>query len=144
MNFKLDCKIVFAEIGAILGIFLGGIDGMLKALIVFAVVDYITGVMAAIIEHKLNSEIGFKGITKKVLLFMIVGVAHCLDVYVIGSVSVCRSTVAMFYIANEGLSIIENTARCGLPIPDKLKVILEQLREDNNGEHDKTSDKDVI
>ena len=132
MNFKLDCKIVFAEIGAVLGIFLGGVDGMLKALIIFAIVDYITGVLAAIIEHKLNSEIGFKGITKKVLLFMIVGVAHCLDVYVIGSASVCRSTVALFYIANEGLSIIENGARCGLPIPEKLKVILEQLKEEND------------
>ena len=86
------------------------------------------------IEHKLNSEIGFKGITKKLLLFCIVGIAHILDIYVLGTGAVCRSAVALFYIANEGLSIIENSARCGLPIPDKLRVILEQLREDNTNE----------
>ena len=131
---RLDFKMMFGEIGAILGIFIGGADGLIKALIIFAVVDYITGVAAAAIEHKLNSEIGFKGITKKLLLFCIVGVAHVLDLYVLGTGAVCRSAVVLFYIANEGLSIIENVARCGLPIPDKLRIILEQLKkEGNNG-----------
>lgn len=129
---KTDIKVIFGEIGAVVGFFLGGADGLIKALIIFAIVDYITGVAAAAIEHKLNSEIGFKGITKKLLLFCIVGIAHILDIYVIGSNAVCRSAVVLFYIANEGLSIIENSARCGLPIPEKLRIILEQLREENN------------
>lgn len=129
---KFDFKLALGEAGAIIGFFLGGADGLIKALIVFAIVDYITGVAAAAIEHKLNSEIGFKGITKKLLLFCIVGVAHILDVYVLDTGAVCRSAVVLFYIANEGLSIIENVARCGLPIPDKLKIILEQLKENSN------------
>ena len=129
---RFDLKMVFGEIGAVIGIFIGGADGLIKALIIFAIVDYITGVAAAAIEHRLNSEIGFKGITKKLLLFCIVGVAHVLDLYVLGTGAVCRSAVVLFYIANEGLSIVENVARCGLPIPDKLRVILEQLKEDNN------------
>ena len=128
---RIDFKVFCGEIGAVLGFFLGGADGLIKALIIFAVVDYITGVSAAIIEHKLNSEIGFKGITKKLLLFCIVGIAHILDIYVLGTGAVCRSAVVLFYIANEGLSIIENSARCGLPIPDKLRIILEQLKEDS-------------
>ena len=129
---KFNIKLALGEAGAIIGFFIGGADGLIKALIVFAIVDYITGVAAAAIEHRLNSEIGFKGITKKLLLFCIVGVAHILDLYVLGTGAVCRSAVVLFYIANEGLSIIENVARCGLPIPDKLKIILEQLKEDNN------------
>lgn len=129
---KFDFKLALGEAGAIIGFFIGGADGLIKALIVFAIVDYITGVAAAAIEHRLNSEIGFKGITKKLLLFCIVGVAHILDVYVLGTGAVCRSAVVLFYIANEGLSIIENVARCGLPIPDKLKIILEQLKENSN------------
>ena len=133
---KLDFKVMIGEIGAIIGFFIGGADGLIRALIIFAIVDYITGVAAAAIEHKLNSEIGFKGITKKLLLFCIVGVAHILDLYVIGSGAVCRSAVVLFYIANEGLSIIENSARCGLPIPEKLKIILEQLKENNNASKD--------
>lgn len=131
---RTNIKVALGEIGAVLGFFIGGADGLIKALIIFAVVDYITGVAAAAIEHKLNSEIGFKGITKKLLLFCIVGVAHILDLYVIGSGAVCRSAVVLFYIANEGLSIIENSARCGLPIPNKLRVILEQLKENNDNE----------
>ena len=131
---RTDIKVALGEIGAVLGFFIGGADGLIRALIIFAVVDYITGVAAAAIEHKLNSEIGFKGITKKLLLFCIVGVAHILDLYVIGSGAVCRSAVVLFYIANEGLSIIENSARCGLPIPNKLRVILEQLKENNDNE----------
>lgn len=137
---KFNFKLALGEVGAIIGFFIGGADGLIKALIVFAIVDYITGVAAAAIEHRLNSEIGFKGITKKLLLFCIVGVAHILDLYVLGTGAVCRSAVVLFYIANEGLSIIENVARCGLPIPDKLKIILEQLKEDNNATDKSTTD----
>lgn len=133
---KTDIKVVGAEIGALLGIFIGGVNGLIIALIIFAVVDYITGVSSAVINHNLNSEIGFKGITKKVLLFLIVGVANVMDVYVIGDKSVCRSAVCLFYIANEGLSILENSAKCGIPIPRKLEILLEQLREEDD--HDPT------
>ena len=129
-------KIVAGELGALVGMFLGDVDGLIIALVIFAIIDYITGVLAGAVEHKLNSEIGFKGITKKVLLFMIVGVANVLDVYVIGSRAVTRTAVCLFYIANEGLSIIENSARIGLPIPEKLKIILEQLKEE--GQDDNT------
>lgn len=123
-------KLAAVQIGAIIGAFIGNITGMIWALLIFAIIDYITGVTAAILEHKLSSEIGFRGITRKVLLFMIVGVANVLDVYVIGSGGVCRSMVLVFYIANEGLSIIENVARCGVPVPEKLRVILKQLEEE--------------
>lgn len=120
--------------GLIIGAFIGDINGLFWALLIFAMVDYITGVTAAILEHQLSSEIGFKGITRKVLLFLIVGVANVLDVYVIGTASVCRSMVIMFYLANEGLSIIENVGRCGVPIPEKLKLILKQLEEEKDGD----------
>ena len=129
-------KLAAVQIGAIIGAFIGNITGMIWALLIFAIIDYITGVTAAILEHKLSSEIGFRGITRKVLLFMIVGVANVLDVYVIGSGGVCRSMVLVFYIANEGLSIIENVARCGVPVPEKLKVILKQLEEE---EHERSN-----
>lgn len=129
-------KLAAAQIGAIIGAFIGNITGMIWALLIFAIIDYITGVTAAILEHNLSSEIGFRGITRKVLLFMIVGVANVLDVYVIGSGGVCRSMVLVFYIANEGLSIIENVARCGVPVPEKLKVILKQLEEE---EHERSN-----
>lgn len=125
-------KLAVVQIGAIIGAFIGNITGMIWALLIFAIIDYITGVTAAILEHKLSSEIGFRGITRKVLLFLIVGVANVLDVYVIGSGGVCRSMVLVFYIANEGLSIIENVARCGVPVPEKLKIILKQLEEEDH------------
>ena len=125
--------VIITTFGAILGSFLGSVDGLIIALICFAAVDYLTGVTAAIMTKSLNSEIGFKGITKKVLLFIIVGVSHVLDIYVIGTQAVCRTAVIIFYISNEGISILENVARCGVPVPNKIKIILEQLRkEDEN------------
>ena len=124
-------RIAAGELGAFIGLFLGDVDGLIIALVIFAIVDYITGVLAAALEHKLNSEVGFRGITKKVLLFIIVGVANVLDVYVIGSRAVTRTAVCLFYIANEGLSILENSARIGLPIPNKIRLLLEQLKEED-------------
>ena len=124
-------RITAGELGAFIGLFLGDVDGLIIALVIFAIVDYITGVLAAALEHKLNSEVGFRGITKKVLLFIIVGVANVLDIYVIGSRAVTRTAVCLFYIANEGLSILENSARIGLPIPNKIRILLEQLKEED-------------
>ncbi len=107
----------------------GGCDGLLIALVVFAVVDYITGVMCAINDKKLSSEVGFRGICRKVLIFFLVGVANILDVQVIGTGSVLRTAIIFFYLSNEGVSLLENAAHLGLPVPEKLKAVLEQLHD---------------
>ena len=120
-------QLVFAGIGGWLGYFLGGCDGLLYALIVFAVIDYITGVMCAINDRTLSSEVGFKGICRKVLIFLLVGIGHILDMNVIGTGSVLRTAVIFFYISNEGVSLLENAAHLGLPVPQKIKDVLEQL-----------------
>ena len=122
-------QIAFTALGGFIGWFLGGMDGFLYALIAFAVIDYITGVLCAISDKTLSSAVGFKGICRKVLIFLLVGIAHILDVQVIGTGSVLRTAVIFFYLSNEGVSIIENAAHLGLPIPEKLKAILEQLHD---------------
>lgn len=127
-------KIFFTAIGGYLGIFLGGWDGFLYALLIFVILDYITGLMVAIIQKKLSSEIGFVGIFKKVLIFMLVAVGYIIDSKIIGQGGVFRTAVIFFYISNEGISIVENASLIGLPIPQKLKDVLEQLRD--KGEKD--------
>ena len=122
-------QLVFAAIGGWLGWFLGGCDGLLYALIAFVVVDYDTGVMCAVIDKKLSSAVGFRGIFKKVLIFLLVGVANILDAQVIGTGCVLRTAVIFFYISNEGVSLLENAGHLGLPIPTKLKAVLEQLHD---------------
>ena len=126
-------QLAFAAIGGWLGYFLGGCDGLLIALIVFAVVDYITGVMCAVADHSLSSAVGFKGICRKVLIFTLVGVGNIVDVYVLGEAGVLRTAVIFFYLSNEGVSLLENSAHLGLPIPEKLKDVLEQLHDRNGG-----------
>ena len=120
-------QILFAGIGGWLGWFLGGCDGLIYTLIIFVVIDYITGVMCAVVDHKLSSEIGFKGICRKVLIFLLVGIGHMLDTHIIGTGSVLRTAVIFFYLSNEGVSLLENAGHLGLPIPEKLKAVLEQL-----------------
>ena len=122
-------QMVITAIGGWLGYFLGGCDGLLFALMAFVVIDYITGVMCAINDRKLSSEVGFRGICRKVLIFLLVGIANILDVQVIGTGSVLRTAVIFFYLSNEGVSLIENAAHLGLPVPDKLKAVLEQLHD---------------
>lgn len=122
-------QLIFTAIGGWLGYFLGGCDGLLIALVVFVVVDYITGVMCAIVDKKLSSAVGFKGICRKVLIFLLVGIANILDAQVIGTGSVLRTAVIFFYISNEGVSLLENAAHLGLPVPEKLKDVLEQLHD---------------
>ena len=122
-------QIIFTGVGGWLGYFLGGCDGLLYALVVFVVVDYITGVMCAINNKTLSSPVGFKGIRRKVLIFLLVGIANVLDVQVIGTGSVLRTAVIFFYISNEGISLLENAGHLGLPIPEKIKVVLEQLHD---------------
>ena len=130
-------QLIFTAVGGWLGWFLGGSDGLLYALIAFVVIDYITGVMCAIADKKLSSAVGFKGICKKVLIFALVGGGHILDAFVIGSGSVLRTAIIFFYLSNEGVSLVENCAHLGLPVPQKLKDVLEQLhnraeKEDDN------------
>ena len=122
-------QLIFVAIGGWLGYFLGGCDGMLYALIAFAVVDYVTGVMCAVADKRLSSEVGFKGICQKVMIFLLVGIANILEVQVIGTGSVLRTAVIFFYISNEGVSLLENAAHLGLPIPEKMKEVLEQLHD---------------
>lgn len=120
-------QLIFSALGGWLGYFLGGCDGLLYALIAFVVIDYITGVMCAIINRELSSAVGFKGIFRKVLIFLLVGIANIIDVQVIGTGAVLRTAVIFFYISNEGVSLLENAGHLGLPIPEKIKTVLEQL-----------------
>lgn len=120
---------VFTAVGGWLGYFLGGCDGLLYALLVFVILDYLTGLMCAIVDKKLSSEIGFRGIFKKVMIFVMVGIGQVLDVQCLGSVGILRTAVIFFYLSNEGVSLVENAAHLGLPIPEKLKAVLEQLHD---------------
>jgi toxin secretion/phage lysis holin len=122
-------QIAITAIGGWLGYFLGGLDGLMIALIVLMTLDYISGVMCAIIDRKLSSAVGFKGVCKKVFILMLVGVAHIIDLHVVGTGSALRGAVICFYMSNEGLSLLENAAHIGLPIPDKLRDILAQLHD---------------
>ncbi|MBH1941330.1 phage holin family protein [Mobilitalea sibirica] len=139
---KIQAALTIA--GGFVGWFLGGFDGFLYALITFVVIDYITGVLCAIIDKNLCSKIGARGIFKKVLIFVLVGVAHVLDTNVLGVVgntdtNVLRTAVIFFYLSNEGISILENAAHIGLPIPEKLKDVLKQLhkREEDGSQEEK-------
>ncbi|MBE6811348.1 MAG: phage holin family protein [Ruminococcaceae bacterium] len=124
----------FTAFGGVVGWFLGGFDGFLYALIAFVVIDYVSGIMVAISNKTLSSRVGFTGIFKKVLIFLLVGVGNILDVYILGDAGVLRSAVIFFYLSNEGISILENTATLGMPYPKKLKEILEQINEEEKDE----------
>lgn len=128
-EFWSTVQAVFVAVGGWLGWFLGGCDGLLYTLIAFAVVDYVTGVMCAITDKRLTSKVGFKGICRKVLMFLLVGIANILDMQVIGAGSVLRTAIIFFYISNEGVSLLENAGRLGLPIPQKMKDVLAQLHD---------------
>ena len=131
-------QLIFTAVGGWLGYFLGGCDGLLYALIAFVVIDYITGVMCAIIDKTLSSNVGFKGIFRKVLIFVMVGIGHVIDTQLIGSGDALRTAVIFFYISNEGVSLLENAGHIGLPIPEKLKEVLAQLH--NRTEDDKDTE----
>ena len=128
-EFWTTIQVIFAAIGGWLGWFLGGCDGLLIALLAFVAIDYVSGVMCAIVDKKLSSAVGFKGIFKKILIFALVGVGHIIDTMVIGTGSVLRTAIIFFYLSNEGISLIENAGHLGLPIPAKLKSVLEQLHD---------------
>ena len=120
-------QIGLAAAGAWLGWFLGGMDGLIYAMLVFVIADYATGVMCAISDKHLSSEIGFKGICKKVLIFVLIGVANLIDIYIIKSGSMLRTATIFFYLSNEGISLLENAVHLGLPVPEKIKQALKQL-----------------
>lgn len=130
-------QLAFAAVGGWLGYFLGGCDGLLYALIAFVAIDYITGVMCAISDKTLSSEVGFKGICRKVLIFLLVGIGNIIDVQVLGSPGVLRTAVIFFYLSNEGVSLLENAAHLGLPVPDAIKTVLEQLHDRSDGKEGK-------
>lgn len=130
-------RTIVIAMGAALGVFLGRPDGLLITLICFAIVDYVTGVVSAAINHRLNSATGFKGIAKKLFMFALVGVANLIDLNALAGTAVLRSAVICFYLANEALSIIENAGEIGLPIPKKLKKLIEQLKESEENDESK-------
>ena len=130
-------QMAFAALGGVLGYFLGELDGLLIALIIFVVVDYVTGVLVAAAERKVSSAVGYRGILKKIILFCMVGVANVLDVHVMNTGSMLRTAVIFFYLSNEGISIIENAGKLGIPVPEKVRKVLEQLNakgEEEGGE----------
>ena len=129
---------LFFAVGAWLGYFLGGCDGLLYALVIFVAVDYVTGVMCAVADKKLSSAVGFRGICRKVLIFLLVGLAHILDTQILHETGILRTAVIFFFLSNDGLSILENVAHLGLPIPQALKDVLEQLhnRAEKSGAHE--------
>lgn len=125
-------QLIFAAIGGYIGWFLGGFDGLLYALVAFVIIDYITGIMVAVLEKKVSSSIGFKGIFKKVLIFTFVGIGHIVDIYILQNGSAVRTAVIFFYLSNEGLSIVENAAKIGLPVPEKLKKVFTELNKEDD------------
>ena len=133
-------QIAVTALGGWLGYFLGGLDGLLIALIAFSALDYLTGVMCAIVDKRLSSSIGFKGIFRKAVIFMLVGVGHLIDTHVVGTGAAVRTAVICFYLSNEGISLLENAAYLGLPVPEKLKTVLEQLHDRKSKEDDHDSD----
>ena len=133
-------QIAISGIGGWLGYFLGGVDGLMIALIVFMSLDYLTGVMCAVLDENLSSAIGFRGICKKALILMLVGIANIVDVHVVGSGSALRGAVICFYLSNEGLSLLENAAYIGLPVPERLREILAQLHRRDEKEKDNAAD----
>lgn len=128
-------QMVFSAFGGFIGWFLGGNDGFIYALLAFVVIDYIAGIMCAIADKELSSEVGFKGICKKVLIFALVGIGNLLDIYILGQAGILRNVVIFFYLSNEGVSILENASHLGLPVPEKLKEILKQLHNRKESEN---------
>ncbi len=125
---------IAGAVGAVLGFMYGEVTGLFWALIAFMATDYITGVVVAAINKQLSSEVGFRGLAKKLMILVFVSLGHIADMYVLGGTPVAMSAVMLFYIANEGLSIIENAGNLGLPVPKKLKDIMAQLKKESEEE----------
>ena len=124
-------QLIFTAIGGFIGWYLGGVDGLVYALVAFVVIDYITGLMLALLERKVSSKIGFKGIFKKILIFIFVGIGNIVDLHIIKNGSAIRTAVIFFYLSNEGLRIIENATKLGLPVPEQLKAVFTELKKED-------------
>ncbi len=133
MNVINTLQLGIAAVGGFIGWFVGGFDGFMYSLLAFIIIDYISGVMVAVIDRQLSSEIGFRGIFKKVLIFILVGISNIIDIYLIRNGSAIRTAVIFFYMSNEGISFLENIGKIGLPIPEKLRSILKQLVKEDKG-----------
>ena len=129
----------FGGIGGILGLLFGELDGSLYALVVFVIADYFTGIISAINNKKLSSDIGFEGISKKICIFVLVAIANIVDVNILNSGAAVRTAVIFFYLSNEGISVLENAVKLGLPVPEKLRNVLLKM---NEGDSD--DDKNII
>ena len=129
-KFKEIIRPIFTLFGSCLGFFLGDMDIFIYTLLAFVICDYISGIIRAGFERKLSSKVGFRGIFKKIMIFIIVGIANLCDKNLVQNQAMIRSAIIFFYIANEGLSILENSLAIGLPIPEKLKILLEQFKEE--------------
>ena len=131
-----------AALGAALGYFIGGLDGALYALIAFVIADYVTGVFAAFIRRELSSEVGAKGILKKVTIFIVIGVGNLADIHLLGDGSALRTATIFFYAANELVSLIENCADIGLPVPQVIRDALAQIKRKSGEKPDRKDDND--
>ncbi|KRM88458.1 phage holin family protein [Liquorilactobacillus vini] len=127
----------FSLLGAFAGWFWGEMNGLLNVLLIFIAIDYLTGSLYAISQKQLSSEIGFQGLTRKLLILILIGCANLLDVYLLQHGSSLKNATICFYLSNEGLSLLENTAKLGLPLPSKLKAVLLQLKEQPTFKEDK-------
>lgn len=130
---KQVITIIMTTGGAVLGFLFGDWTGVLIALLFFIVADYITGVVNAIVNKCLSSDKGFKGLLRKVVILLVVSIGHMIDHYILGGGAMVRDACIFFYISNEGISILENIVGMGVPVPEKLRVILEQLKEEDDG-----------
>ncbi len=137
MKFDMIIKTVSGAVGAVIGFLYGEITGLFIAIIALMALDYVTGILCGIAAKALSSETGFKGLVKKLMVLVIIAVGHLIDTYIIGTGSALMTAVILFFAANEGISILENAAKLGLPIPKKLRDILEQLRKDDDHDDDR-------
>lgn len=136
----MQYKITLAVICGYLSFALGGCDALLKTLVYLTVADYITGVLVAIYKREISSKIGYKGICRKVMMFFIIALSNFVDDAV--GAEIVRNITIVFYISNEGISILENADKMGVPIPDKLREVLKQFKDRDNEKHDDKEDKD--
>ena len=122
-------KSIMAGVCTVISFLFGDMEGLMIALIALIILDYISGVIAAAVEKRLSSEVGAKGIAKKIFMLLIVALANIVDINVIGDGHVLKTVTVVFYICNECISLIENAGRIGVPVPKKLLDVLEQLRD---------------
>jgi len=133
-------QFLLSAVGGFIGYYVGGLDGLLYALIAFVTVDYLTGVLRAAFEKNLSSRIGAKGIVKKVVIFLIVGIANISDIYLLGGGSALRTATILFYCSNEGISLLENAAALGLPIPQPIRDALTQIKRNSENKNEQSEE----